>query len=44
MPVLGIDPAPAQVAQANRDGVRSRCAFFGRELAAELRDEFGPPT
>jgi len=42
VPVLGVDPAPAQVAQANRDGVRSRCAFFGRELATELRDEFGP--
>lgn len=41
VPVLGIDPAPAQVAQANRDGVRSRCAFFGRGLAGELRDEFG---
>ncbi len=42
VPVLGIDPAPAQVAEANRAGIRSRCAFFGHELAREIRDETGP--
>jgi len=39
VPVLGIDPAPNQVQTANEAGVRSRCAFFGRDLAAELRFE-----
>ncbi len=42
VPVMGIDPAPAQVAEANRIGVRSRCAFFGRDLADDLRSELGP--
>jgi len=36
VPVLGIDPAPAQVQAANDKGVRSICRFFGRELAEEL--------
>jgi SAM-dependent methyltransferase len=36
VPVLGIDPAPAQVAQANANGVRSICEFFGAELADQL--------
>ncbi len=36
VPVLGIDPAPAQVQAANDQGVRSICRFFGRELADEL--------
>lgn len=36
VPVLGIDPAPAQVAQANANGVRSICEFFGVELAERL--------
>ena len=42
IPVMGIDPAPNQVAAANDAGVRSRCAFFGLEMARELRDELGP--
>lgn len=36
VPVLGIDPAPAQVQAANERGVRSLCRFFGVELAQEL--------
>ncbi len=36
VPVLGIDPAPAQVKAANDKGVRSICRFFGLELAEEL--------
>jgi SAM-dependent methyltransferase len=36
VPVLGIDPAPAQVQVANDKGVRSICRFFGVELADEL--------
>lgn len=36
VPVLGIDPAPAQVQAANDKGVRSICRFFGIELAEEL--------
>lgn len=36
VPVLGIDPAPAQVRAANDKGVRSICRFFGLDLAEEL--------
>jgi len=36
VPVLGIDPAPAQVQAANDGGVRSICRFFGADLADEL--------
>jgi SAM-dependent methyltransferase len=36
VPVLGIDPAPAQVQAANDKGVRSICRFFGVDLAEEL--------
>jgi len=38
IPVLGIDPAegPAKVAQ--EAGIPTLCAFFGRDLARELRD------
>ncbi len=36
VPVLGIDPAPAQVKAANDKGVRSICEFFGLELANRL--------
>jgi len=39
IPVLGIDPAPKQVDEANEIGVRSICAFFGEELGAKLRAE-----
>jgi SAM-dependent methyltransferase len=42
VPVLGIDPAPAQVRTANERGVRSLCRFFGAELAAELLAEGTP--
>jgi 2-polyprenyl-3-methyl-5-hydroxy-6-metoxy-1,4-benzoquinol methylase len=35
--VLGIDPAQNVVNEAERKGVPTRCAFFGRELATELR-------
>jgi SAM-dependent methyltransferase len=39
IPVLGIEPA-ANVAQAaEADGVPTRCAFFSRELAEQLRGE-----
>ncbi|MFN0091971.1 MAG: methyltransferase domain-containing protein [Acidimicrobiales bacterium] len=36
VPVLGIDPAPAQVRTANERGVRSLCEFFGADAAARL--------
>ncbi len=38
VPALGIDPAAGPVAIARARGVPSLCAFFGRELAQELRD------
>lgn len=40
--VLGIDPAPRQVARAIARGVTSRTAFFDAQLAEELRRESGP--
>ncbi len=36
IPVLGIDPAAGPVEQARRQGIESRCTFFGADLAAEL--------
>jgi SAM-dependent methyltransferase len=36
IPVLGIDPAAAPAAAAERTGVRTLNTFFGRELAREL--------
>lgn len=33
VPVLGIDPAPAQAAAANEAGVPTRCTFFTEEVA-----------
>ena len=42
IPVLGIDPAPKQAEVANAAGVRTLCAFFGRDLAPKVRAEHGP--
>jgi SAM-dependent methyltransferase len=39
VPVLGIDPAPAQAEAAEMIGVRTLREFFGAELAARLRSE-----
>ncbi len=39
IPVLGIDPAEAQVLAAREAGVDSLCAFFDRRLAGQLLDE-----
>ena len=39
IPVLGIDPAPAPVEAALRDGIPTICKFFGKELADQLREE-----
>lgn len=39
IPVLGIDPAPRQVDEANRIGVTSICAFFGEAMGRQLRAE-----
>jgi SAM-dependent methyltransferase len=36
VPVLGIDPCPGPVAAAQKIGVPTTCAFFGRELANKL--------
>ncbi len=38
VPVLGIDPAPAQADAAEAAGVPTRRAFFGPALARELRE------
>jgi SAM-dependent methyltransferase len=37
VPVLGIDPARNVVGAAQERGVETLCAFFGRDLAEELR-------
>ncbi len=39
IPVLGIDPAEGPVRMARRAGVPTRQAFFGRELALQMREE-----
>jgi SAM-dependent methyltransferase len=39
VPVLGIDPARAAAAAAERAGVPTRTAFFGRDLADQLAGE-----
>jgi SAM-dependent methyltransferase len=39
IPVLGIDPAPDQAAAAEQNGVPTLRAFFGDELARQLRSE-----
>ena len=39
VPVLGIDPAPAQAAAANADGVPTLAEFFGLDMAKRLRSE-----
>jgi SAM-dependent methyltransferase len=39
IPVLGIEPAENVAKVANERGVRTRCAFFGRDEAARLRAE-----
>ncbi len=37
--VLGIDPADGPAQAAQKSGVETRCAFFGKGIAQELRDE-----
>lgn len=39
IPVLGIDPAAGPVEAARKIGVETLKAFFGKDLAAELRDQ-----
>jgi SAM-dependent methyltransferase len=39
IPVLGIDPAAGPAEAARRAGVPTLCAFFGQDLAAQLRSE-----
>jgi SAM-dependent methyltransferase len=40
--VLGIDPAENIAACANANGIPTRCAYFNRQTARQLRDEVGP--
>ena len=39
IPVLGIDPADGPAAAAQEAGIPTRCTFFSKELAAELKAE-----
>jgi len=41
VPVLGIEPAKAPAETARAAGIPTRIAFFGRALAARLKDEVG---
>lgn len=41
IPVLGIDPADGPAKAAREAGVPTLCTFFGRELAAKLREQEG---
>jgi SAM-dependent methyltransferase len=38
IPVLGVDPAPGQAKAAERIGVTTLNAFFGKDIARQLRD------
>jgi hypothetical protein len=39
IPCLGIDPAKAPVQAAQKAGIPTLCAFFGKDLASQLRKE-----
>jgi hypothetical protein len=39
---LGVDPAENIVERANRAGVETRCAFFDRHSADDIREQRGP--
>jgi SAM-dependent methyltransferase len=39
IPVLGIDPAKGPAEAAQKAGIPTLCAFFGRELATNLKEE-----
>ena len=41
IPVLGIDPAEGPARAAQEAGIPTRCTFFGKELAVQLREEEG---
>lgn len=38
IPVLGIDPADGPATAANKAGIPTKCTFFGKDLAAELKE------
>lgn len=42
VPVLGIDPAKNVVEVAKENGVPTICAYFGDDVAKEVRDSYGP--
>ena len=42
IPVLGIEPAENVAAVAAGRGIRTVCKFFGRDVAEQLVEEFGP--
>ncbi|MEM6451191.1 MAG: class I SAM-dependent methyltransferase [Cyanobacteria bacterium P01_D01_bin.105] len=39
IPVLGIDPADGPAAAANKAGIPTKCTFFSKELATQLKEE-----
>jgi SAM-dependent methyltransferase len=41
IPVLGIDPAEGPARAAQQAGIPTRCTFFGKDLAKQLREEEG---
>lgn len=42
MKILGIDPAENLVKKANQEGIKTICALFSRQLAKEIKKEYGP--
>lgn len=41
MNVLGVDPAENLVKKANKEGVRTLCALFTKEIASKIKKEYG---
>src|SRR5690606_28304752 len=39
--ILGIDPAENIVRDANKRGIRTKCAFFSEKVGKETEQEFG---
>lgn len=41
MKILGVDPAENLAKKANREGIKTKCAMFTKDIAKEIVQEFG---